>query len=293
MNPLLSANALQVLLHDTTRDVLVLDARFDLTDPIAGLDAWRDGHIAHALYADLDQDLSGPVVANVTGRHPLPDVADWQATLRRWGVTKNTVTVVYDAGNSMFAARAWWMLRWAGLTQVLVLNGGLAAWQDAGFALSTDVAERPLSDLTLVPHHEWLVGADKLLTNPEQHQLFDARAYARFSGQTEPLDKKAGHIPGAVCLDFSQNLQANGQFLPPAALRERFAGVGIVLPVSNASPTCFIEDKQVVWYCGSGVSACHNILAMVSADLPMPLLYAGSWSEWIQDDARPVATGDV
>lgn len=293
MNSLISADALQVLLHDTTRDVLVLDARFDLANPVAGLEAWRDGHIAHALYADLDQDLSGPIVPSVTGRHPLPNAMAWQATLRRWGVTTDSVIVLYDAGNSMFAARAWWMLRWAGLTQVLVLNGGIAAWQEAGFALSTDVAERATSDVVIQPHHEWLVSAAELLANPEQYQLFDARAFARFSGQTESLDKKAGHIPGAVCLDFSQNLQANGQFLPPAALRERFAGVGIVLPVSNASPTCFIEDKRVVCYCGSGVSACHNILAMVSASLPMPLLYAGSWSEWIQDDARPVATGDA
>ncbi|MFY0663170.1 MAG: sulfurtransferase [Natronospirillum sp.] len=279
-------------MNDTEQDLLVLDCRFDLTDPTLGVNQWSNGHIPGAGYADLDQDLSAPIVPGKTGRHPLPSPSAWQETLRRWGITPNTHIVLYDGANSMFAARAWWMLRWAGLSRVQVLDGGLAAWEGAGLPVDTEITVRAPTELTVTCPDDWLVSADDLLQQAEQYQLFDARALPRFSGETEPLDHKAGHIPGAVCADFAQNLQPDGRFRSATELRARFAALGLVPPVPAASPTCYTEAPTTVSYCGSGVTACHNILAMQLADLPQPLLYAGSWSEWINDDARPIATGN-
>lgn len=278
-------------MNDTEQDLLVLDCRFDLADPTLGVNQWTSGHIPGAVYADLDQDLSAPIVPGKTGRHPLPDPAAWQETLRRWGVSPDTHVVLYDGANSMFAARAWWMLRWAGLSRVQVLDGGLAAWQAADLPLNTGITVRAPTELTVTCPNDWLVTANELVQDAEQYQLFDARALPRFSGETEPLDHKAGHIPGAICADFAQNLQTDGRFRSAPELRARFANLGLAPKVSEASPTCYTEAPIVVSYCGSGVTACHNILAMQLADLPQPLLYAGSWSEWINDDARPVATG--
>lgn len=291
MTWLLNPLALAEHLNDTEHDLLVLDCRFDLTDPTLGVNQWSSGHIPGAAYADLDQDLSGPIIAGVTGRHPLPAVEAWQETLRRWGVTPDTHIVVYDGANSAFAARAWWMLRWAGLSRVQVLDGGLAAWEAADLPLDTQVAMRQPSELVVSCPGDWLVTADELVRDADQYQLFDARALPRFRGETEPLDHKAGHIPGALCADFAQNLQADGRFRTATELQTRFAELGLVSAVSGASPTCYTETPTTVCYCGSGVTACHNILAMQLAGLPQPLLYAGSWSEWINDDARPIATG--
>ncbi|TGG90243.1 sulfurtransferase [Natronospirillum operosum] len=270
--------------------LLILDCRFDLTNPLAGREQYAAGHIPGAVYAHLDDDLAGPVVPGKTGRHPLPEPEAWQTTLRQWGVSADTRVVVYDGANSMFAARAWWMLRWAGLTDVRVLNGGCKRWLATNGATSIETPQPAPGDIEVDCPPDWIIGADDLMADLSAWQLLDARAWPRYSGETEPLDPKAGHIPGAVCLDFSRNVDAEGRFLPVSTLRQRFAEAGLVAGPEISSPACSSPQPTPVSYCGSGVTACHNILAMMLAGLPQPKLYPGSWSEWVTDDQRPVET---
>ena len=257
----------------------IIDCSFDLADVGAGERAFAAGHLPGAVYAHLDHDLAGAKTGR-NGRHPLPARGDWAATLARLGVTPARAVVVYDAQGAMYAARAWWMLLWAGHRAVSVLDGGLAAWQAAGGALesgavtATAAAQAYRISDSLVAS----VDADALQKSLGRVTLIDARAGERYRGEVEPLDKRAGHIPGARSRFFKDNLDAHGRFKPAGELRAAFAAFG-------AAPA------QIVHQCGSGATACHNLLAMEAAGLPGSALYPGSWSEWSADPKRPVAVG--
>jgi thiosulfate/3-mercaptopyruvate sulfurtransferase len=257
----------------------IIDCSFDLADVGAGERAFVAGHLPGAVYANLDHDLAGTKTGR-NGRHPLPARADWAATLARLGVTPARAVVVYDAQGGMYAARAWWMLLWAGHRSVSVLDGGIAAWKAAGGALEAG-AVAPVAAPSAYPLGDSLVAsvdADALLKSLGRVTLLDARAGERYRGEVEPLDKRAGHIPGARSRFFKDNLDPQGRFRPAAELRAAFETFG-------AAPA------QVVHQCGSGVTACHNLLAMEVAGLSGSALYPGSWSEWSADPARPVAVG--
>jgi len=263
-------------------DWRVIDCRYDLQEHDWGLRAYHESHIPGAHYADLAHDLSSPPGAD-TGRHPLPD---WQAfadRLSRWGVHTDHQVVVYDQGSGAFAARLWWLLRAVGHRRVAVLNGGWAAWQAAGGAGSDRQPARHARPVTLSPGTGW-VTTEQVERNLQTGEflLVDARSGERFRGQREPIDPVAGHIPGAVNFPFEQNLAADGRFLPSDALRELWAErLGASHP------------GAVVHMCGSGVTACHNLLAMEVSGLTGSRLYVGSWSEWLRDAGHPVATGDA
>lgn len=258
--------------------VCVFDCRFDLADPDAGEARFTAAHIPGAIYLHLDRDLAGPVSPGRTGRHPLPDRDAFRETLRAHGVAKDSQVVAYDDAGGMFAARCWWMVRWAGHTRVAVLDGGFQAWQ----AMATGTPGTTLASPP--PPHEarpTTVTTSELRPHVAERTwtLFDARAPDRFDGTNETIDPQGGHIPGALNAPFSDNLTADGRFADRASLRRRFesllAGSG---------------DRRTVCYCGSGVTAAHNILAMVHAGLPEPALYPGSWSEWITDPDSPIET---
>ena len=276
--PLVSAEQL-IAARAAGATPLIVDCSFDLADTGAGERAFAQGHLPGAVYAHLDRELAGAKTGR-NGRHPLPARADFAATLARLGVTPARAVVVYDAQGGMYAARAWWMLRWVGHRAVSVLDGGLGAWKAAGGTLETgDVA--PVSATTAYPVADSLVAtvdADALLKSLGRVTLLDARAGERYRGEVEPLDARAGHIPGARSRFFKDNLDAQGRFRPAAELRAAFTAFG-------AAPA------QVVHQCGSGVTACHNLLAMEVAGLSGSALYPGSWSEWSSDPARPVAVG--
>jgi thiosulfate/3-mercaptopyruvate sulfurtransferase len=264
---------------------IVLDCRHDLSDPSAGRIAYDAGHIPNAQFAHLDTDLSdktpGPN-GEFRGRHPLPDRSAFIETLRGWGISKSSQVVAYDAQGGMFAARLWWMLRWAGHEAVAVLDGGLPAWTDAGMQLSTEAASKPIDDVTLRPSLALTVSADDIVKNMSggSCSVVDARAPDRYRGENEILDPVGGHIPGAKNRFFKNNLQADGYFKPANQLRTEFESI-ITAP------------QKTIMQCGSGVTACHNLLAMEIAGLPGAALYPGSWSEWCADPSRPVATGEL
>ncbi len=287
-SPLISATSLQDLLASAAPSV-VLDCSFDLVDLDAGERSFREGHIPGARYAHLERDLSGPKTdaeGRFWGRHPLrarTDYAEWMGGL---GITAGHTVVVYDRQGAMYAARAWWLLRWMGHADVAVLDGGLAAWQAAGGGLSTSTSTEPSpASATAYPASQPALAtlqADQLLARLSQVQLIDARAPERFRGDVEPLDAAAGHIPGAVNRFFKDNLQADGRFKPAPELHAAFTAL---LKGHEAS--------AVVHQCGSGVTACHNLLAMEVAGLGGGTLYPGSWSEWSSDPSRPMAQGAV
>jgi thiosulfate/3-mercaptopyruvate sulfurtransferase len=264
---------------------VLLDCRFDLSEPRAGRRAFMAGHIPGARYADLNLDLSSPVTLG-DGRHPLPrpDVlADFFAAA---GIGDETQVIAYDDANGSFAARAWWLLRWLGKASVAVLDGGFQAWVAAGGAV--EVGEPPPAPGGAKPPFTVRLRPETVLTAVDVQRaledprrlLVDARAAERFAGTVEPLDRVAGHIPGAVNHPFTANLTQDGRFLPPDELSRRW--------LTRLRGT---EPSDAILMCGSGVTACHNILAMTTAGLPGGKLYAGSWSEWIRDPERPVARG--
>lgn len=257
----------------------IVDCRASLQDPSAGSQAYQQGHVPRAVFADLLADLSGPVVAGRTGRHPLPDVDGFTLRARSWGIGQASQLVVYDDAAGAFAARLWWILRWLGHERVAVLDGGFGAWQAAGHPVTSEPTLVATGDFTARPQPQLLVSAEELASSAER-KLFDARAPERFRGDVEPIDSVAGHIPGAENLPFSENLRA-GRFLDPAELRARFDRA-----LAGTAP------ERAVVYCGSGVTACHDVLAFAHAGLPLPRLYAGSWSEWITDPSRAIAKGD-
>lgn len=267
------------------REALIVDCRFDLADTARGEAAYAQGHIPGAVYAHLDRDLSHAATTD-HGRHPLPSPARLVSVFGQWGITPGRQVVAYDAGNGMFAARLWWMLRYLGHDAVAVLDGGLEAWVAAGHPLETEPHRAEPVTFRGRPRAERLVllaeVVDAVAKRPSLAcELVDARDPERYRGEVEPLDARAGHIPGARNHCFRKNLDSRGRFLPPALLREAFVGSLGTLP-----------DATTVHYCGSGVTACHNVLAQVHAGLPEPRLYCGSWSEWSRDAQRPGATGD-
>ncbi|MCK9816053.1 sulfurtransferase [Pseudomonas sp. MAFF 302046] len=264
--------------------LVILDCRFALEDPDYGQRSYSEGHIAGAHFADLERDLSGPVSKGLTGRHPLPQAEPLLARLRAWGIEANSDIVLYDDGPGAFAARAWWLLAWLGKRDgVFILDGGLKAWHGAGLPLSLDAPSSVPGSFVGRPDNRLLLSAEQLqqrLGQPEL-TLLDARALPRFRGEVEPIDPVAGHIPGAQCAAFSDNLGSDGRFLPAEQLKQRFAA-----QLGNRSV------DGLVAYCGSGVTACHNLFALCLAGYPLAQLYAGSWSEWITDPQRAIATGD-
>lgn len=274
----------QLLARQGQANLVILDCRFALDDPAYGRRSYNQGHIAGAQFVDLETDLSAPVVKGLTGRHPLPEPAKLIAQLRLWGIDQHSEIVLYDDGPGAFAARAWWLLAWLGKQEgVWLLNGGLKAWREADLALSDAPTEPTVGNFSGQANPQFLLSAAQLqqrLLEP-QLTLLDARALPRFRGEVEPLDPVAGHIPGAQCAVFTDNLDADGHFLPPAQLQQRFASLLGQRPVSD-----------LVAYCGSGVTACHNLFALCLAGYPLAPLYAGSWSEWITDPQRPIALGD-
>jgi thiosulfate/3-mercaptopyruvate sulfurtransferase len=274
----------------------VLDVRWRLGGP-PGIDSYREGHLPGAVFVDLDRDLSG--APGPAGRHPLPSAADFQAAMRRAGVSRDRPAVVYDHGDSMAAARAWWVLRYFGHRHVQVLDGGLRGWLAAG--LPVTAAEVPVApgDFTAVPGHLPLLDADGAAAAARVGLLLDARAGERYRGETEPVDPVAGHIPGAVSAPAAENVRGDGTFRAPAELRERFASLcGVtagLTPVPAGGPAAQVAGTgpaagAVGVYCGSGVTAAHEVLALALAGVPAAL-YAGSWSNWVADPSRPVATG--
>lgn len=278
MDTLVSASELAAHLANT--GWRIVDCRFSLADPGAGLKAYEQGHIPGAHYINLDRHLSSPHVPGKTGRHPLPARADWIATVQALGIAADTQVAMYDDAGGAIAARMWWMLRWIGHGNGAVLNGGWQAWLRGGHPVSTAIPAAPVKsacDFAALPSLVQVMHAGDI--DATAHLLLDAREMPRFRGDVEPLDPVAGHIPGALCSPFSANLDAGGCFKAPADLREKFA------PAAHA-------QMPVVCYCGSGVTAAHNVLAMKVAGLDEPALYPGSWSEWITDPSRPVATGD-
>ncbi len=267
--------------HLADPDWIVVDCRFTLTDPEAGRRAYDAGHIPGARYAHLEADLSGAKTGR-NGRHPLPQPEVLAAKLGAWGVGQTSQVVVYDDSFGAMAVRLWWLLRWLGHDAVALLDGGLPKWQREGRPVTT---ERPhIIPAEFVPRvrGEMAVDAASLQAALERDAvlLIDARAEMRFSGEREPLDPVAGHVPGAVNLPFEDNLDMAGTMLPAEALRDMYGGV-----LNGRAP------REVVLMCGSGVTACHNLLAMEIAGLGGAKLYPGSWSEWIADPSRPVATG--
>jgi thiosulfate/3-mercaptopyruvate sulfurtransferase len=275
-----------VTVQDLRRDVAaggvrVFDCRHDLARPSAGADAWREAHVPGAVFLHLDHDLSGAKTGK-NGRHPLPD-RDWMAArLRAAGLRRGERVVAYDAGPGMFAARLWWMLRWLGHRDVAVLGGGWKAWTGQGGEVSAEAPAVVAGDFVAQAPLERVVGAGEVLAGlgSGASLVIDARAPDRFEGRNETLDPVGGHIPGAVNRHFQCNLGEDGAFRAPAELRAQFE----VLLAGRPA-------EAVILQCGSGVTACHNALAMHHAGMPGAALYAGSWSEWASDPSRPVATG--
>jgi thiosulfate/3-mercaptopyruvate sulfurtransferase len=274
----MQADALRALLAGSER-VVLLDCGFDLTDTAAGERAFVLAHIAGAHYAHLDRDLCGPMTGH-NGRHPLPTREALAATAGRWGIAPGVQVVAYDDHGAVYAARAWWLLRWLGHARVAVLDGGRAAWLAGGGMLDDRPAARSAPGAPYPPAAPSMptASANDVLLALGRQRLLDARAPERFRGEVEPFDPVAGHIPGATCRFHKNNLDRDGRFKPASRLRAEFEAIGA-------------SHGAVVHLCGSGVTACHNLLAMAHAGLPSGVLYPGSWSEWCSDAARPIATG--
>lgn len=278
---LISAANLHERLTAAPGSVLVFDCRFDLANPAAGENAYALGHLPGAQYLHLDRDLSGPKTGK-NGRHPLPDRSALVATLLLRGLNEGQQVVAYDAQGGAYAARLWWLLRWLGHDSVAVLDGGLNAWEAAGFPLVRDVPTPARGTFKAGAPLQVTVDAQAIVRNLATHELtvVDARAADRYRGENETIDPVGGHIPGARNRFYQDNLTPDGRFKSAHALREDFMAV---LPG--------IPPEHVVLQCGSGVTACHNALAMEIAGLHGAALYPGSWSEWSADPSRPVATG--
>jgi thiosulfate/3-mercaptopyruvate sulfurtransferase len=278
-NTLISASELLALCRQGKAPVLI-ECSFDLLDAGAGERAWRGGHPDGARYLHLDRDLSG-LKTGTNGRHPLPERAAFARTLARCGITPQTQAVALDRQGGVYAARLWWMLRWMGHADAAVLDGGVDAWLAAGGTMSTN--DPAPATTAIYPERPSLVtthSARELAESLGRVRLIDARAPERFRGEVEPLDAQAGHIPGALNRFFKDNLASGGTFKSNVELRQAF------LPLLAGQGA-----EQVVHQCGSGVTACHNLLAMEHAGLTGSSLYPGSWSEWSADPARPIARG--
>lgn len=261
---------------------VVIDCRFDLADPSKGREQYLNGHVPGARYAHLDRDLSGTKTGS-NGRHPLPTPDEMRARFGAFGITAGRQVVAYDADNGMYAARLWWMLRFMSHDRVAVLDGGFARWVREGHPVRQGLEKAAPALFKGTPREDWRVTVKEVAASlGDPHRtLVDARAESRYRGEDETIDKVAGHIPGAKNYFFQRNLTEDKTFKRPEEIRAQWrAAVGTVPP------------REVVMYCGSGVTACHNLLALEHAGLGSARLFPGSWSEWSADPSRPVATGD-
>jgi thiosulfate/3-mercaptopyruvate sulfurtransferase len=280
---LISASELAQRIDDPA--VVIVDCRHDLMNLAAGRDGYAVGHIRNAVFGDMENALSGAkrgADGQFRGRHPLPERAALVETLRAWGISDDTQVVAYDAHGGMYAARLWWLLRWLGHPAVAVLDGGLAAWQSQALPMTTDVPAKAHGTISDRAPLVQTVSAGEVLANigSGERTVIDARAPDRFRGENETIDPVGGHIPGARNRFFKDNLEADGRFKDAGQLKADFAAL-------------VADPAKAVMQCGSGVTACHNLLALEVAGMPGAALYPGSWSEWCADPARPVATGGV
>ena len=278
ISPLIDVEMLEK--HRTNPAWVIIDCRFDLTDPTRGLALYKQGHIPGARYANLDKDLAG-CPGPMEGRHPLPDPNIFSQTLATWGISNTTNVVVYDAVGGAIAARLWWMLRWARHEHVYILDGGIQAWERKSFCLEKgQVAFEPTDFSITSVRNEWVVETDavsRALT--EGAVLLDARSEDRFSGKSEPIDPVSGHVPGAINFPYTRALDPLGRLLKPKDLREK-----LVVYVDH--------NTNLISMCGSGVTACHLALTAKLAGLGDSLVYIGSWSEWITNKDRKIAVGN-
>lgn len=263
------------------KDQIIFDCRFSLADPAAGERAYQAGHIPGAIYLHLDHDLSSPITAT-TGRHPLPDPERLANKLAAYGLNENTQVFVYDDVSGAFAARTWWLLRWLGHEAVAVLDGGLPAWLAQGGSLeqNTPALAQQVGNFKAQLQANYFLSTEAL-SQAHPYQIIDARSAERFRGEQEPIDPIAGHIPGALNRPLTDNL-VNGHYKSATQLKQEWQA-----KLAGSNPS------EIVHMCGSGVSACHNLLAMEVAGLTGSRLYVGSWSEWIRDPQRPIATGEL
>jgi thiosulfate/3-mercaptopyruvate sulfurtransferase len=276
---LIPAESLEALLGDAR--LRLFDCRFDLARPDDGRARYADEHLPGAVYADLNRDLSARPAPG-WGRHPLPAPEAFAATLRGWGVNRGSQVVAYDDGNGMYAARLWWMLRWLGHDAVAVLDGGLRRWLQLGLPLTDELPRPAPGDFAAIPRPSFTVDASEVLAAgaDASRRVLDARAAERYRGEVEPIDAVAGHVPGARNHPFALSLDTHGRFLAPTELRATLATSLDGVPADRA-----------IAMCGSGVTACHLLLAMEQAGLTGARLYPGSWSEWCSDPSRPVRKG--
>lgn len=265
--------------HLEDADWVIIDCRFSLTDTGRGREQYRQSHIPGAVYAHLDDDLSGRIVPGETGRHPLPATERAAETFGAWGIADGVQVVAYDDDGGGIAARLWWMLHYLGHDAAAVLDGSWAAWTAQNRPEKSGIETNVARSFTPRVRESWIVDADRVdaIRRDDDWKLLDAREAKRYRGEEEPIDAVAGHIPGALSVPFMENLDASGRFLDHEALRGRFGEI-----IGSTPP------EHVVSHCGSGVTACHNILAMEHAGISGSRLYPGSWSEWITDENRAV-----
>lgn len=263
-------------------DLIVVDCRYSLTQPDLGRRRYQEGHISGAIYAHLDDDLSGDFQPNKTGRHPLPELGFFIKKIESWGIGNDSQVVAYDDTGGAIAARLWWMLRWLGHDAVAVLDGGWVHWRNKGYPVETSTEERIANSFSANPNYQMIVESDEmeLLVESPHSMIIDSRSADRYRGENETIDPIAGHIQGALSAPYQDNLTSRGTFRDRSELCKRFLALFEGNPADDA-----------VFYCGSGVTAAHNLLAMVHAGFDIGRLYVGSWSEWITDPMRPISTG--
>ena len=279
-NTIISATKLaEIVANDNVR---VFDCRFALKDPQGGLNKYREGHIPGAQFADMDTQLSS-AMTETSGRHPLPDADAFLEQLRSWGISNSTQVIAYDDMSGAFAARLWWLMRWVGHKNVAVLDGGIQQWTENGHALSQEASQYPRGEFNGQANMAWVLDIETVRKELEAKNitLIDARAADRYTGKDQKTDPVPGHVPGANNLPFGGNLNKQGMFASPELIKDRF---------DRLIQTQSID--RVVNMCGSGVTACHNLLAMEIAGFEPTRLFVGSWSQWIRDPSRPVATGE-
>jgi len=265
--------------HLSDPDWVIVDCRSSLADLDYGRRVYAESHLPGAVYANLEEDLSSPVIPGVTGRHPLPDIAVLASKLSGWGIGEGVQVVVYDDRSGGIAARLWWLLRWLGHEAVAVLDGGWQDWTMRGYPTTAVIPAPVHRNFKPNPHPEMVANVEQVdaIREDGQYKLVDSRERIRYEGKHEPIDPVAGHIPGAVNLPFADHLDTGGRLAPSESIRSHW------MEVLGATP-----PEQTVVYCGSGVTACFNLLTMAHAGLEGAKLYPGSWSEWIADSARPV-----